>query len=607
MILESNNKGVRLVSFLALKIVDVAYCREITLAFLCSFALSVSADSFSATIHIENVNKVSVAQQWSFSTGDDMRWAKPSFDDSSWELLPVPGDWRSHGYGDYFGAAWYRLTVNLSDKILDSDERYRLAISVGKVYTSYEIYAGGEILGGVGQLPPNAKVLYDQLATYRIPASAIDEDGNIVIAMRVWRQDMAGENWGGGPYQGDFLFGDYYQIKSDIYSSELILLILAIIYLVIGFYHCYLFIRRQNLTDYLAFGLLAIFTGIYTIFISQWRFEFDLPYIVLKKIEYFTVYLIIPLGIEAAWRAVGVKIGRLLKLYQFSFVCFAIVAVVIPGFTILALTLNTWQIWAMPGLLLTMGFIIYQATKGNSQAKTLLLGATCVLATTIFDMAANIGWIDINVVLSPYGFLAYVMSMMVSLANKVLNFNDVLEIEVAQRTQDLEKATQRLKIIADTDMLTGLLNRQALTEHMLSLADKQIDGCFSVLVLDADHFKRLNDTFGTKFGDFVLIELASILTKNIGAKDFIARWDSQAFVIVLPSMQMAKAEEVAETIRTNVYRFNFELEDSSVNMTITIGVATSRDNEAFDDVLDRAGQALYQGKNSGRNKVVCDK
>jgi diguanylate cyclase len=261
----------------------------------------------------------------------------------------------------------------------------------------------------------------------------------------------------------------------------------------------------------------------------------------------------------------------------------------------------------MPGLLLTMGFIIYQATKGNSQAKTLLLGAACVLTTTLFDMAANIGWIDINTVLSPYGFLAYVMSMMVSLANKVLNFNDVLEIEVAQRTQDLEKATQRLKIIADTDMLTGLLNRQALTERMLSLADTQIDDCFSVLVLDADHFKRLNDTFGTKFGDFVLIELASILAKNIGAKDFIARWDSQAFVIVLPSMQMAKAEEVAETIRTNVYRFNIELEDSSVNMTITIGVATSRDNEAFDGVLDRAGQALYHGKNAGRNKVVCDK
>ncbi|MFQ3323802.1 MAG: diguanylate cyclase (GGDEF)-like protein [Pseudomonadales bacterium] len=266
--------------------------------------------------------------------------------------------------------------------------------------------------------------------------------------MRVWRQDMAGENWSGGPYHSD-----YYQIKNDIYSHQSVALILAIIYLVIGCYHCYLFIRRQNLTDY----------------------------------------------------------------------------------------------------------------------------------------------------------LAYVMSMMVSLANKVLNFNNVLEIEVAQRTQDLGKATQRLKIIADTDMLTGLLNRQALTERMLPLADKQIDGCFSVLVLDADHFKRLNDTFGTKFGDFVLIELASILAKNIDAKDFIGRWDSQTFVIVLPSIQMAKAEEVAETIRTNVYRFNFELDDSSVSMTVTLGVAASRDDESFEALLDRAGQALYEGKSSGRNKVVCDK
>ena len=591
----------------ALKTVDIGYCRDVIVALLCSLALLFTADSFSATIYIKSADKVSIAHPWSFSTGDNMRWSQPSFDDSTWELLPVPGDWRSYGYGDYFGAAWYRLTVNLSDKVLNSDERYRLAISIGKVYTSYEIYAGGEKLGGVGSLPPNPKVIYDQLATYRIPASAIDDDGNIVIAMRVWRQDMAGENWGGGPYKGDFLFGDYYQIKSGIYKSELNLLILAIMYLVIGFYHCYLFVRRQNLTDYLAFGLLAIFTGIYTVFISQWRFEFDLPYVLLKKIEYFTVYMIIPLGIEAAWRTVGVKINRLLRIYQFSFVCFAIVAVVIPGFTILALTLNTWQIWAMPGLLLTMGFIVFQAIKGNSQARTLLLGAACVLTTTLFDMAANIGWIDINTVLSPYGFLAYVMSMMVSLANKVLNFNDVLEVEVAQRTGDLEEATQRLKIVADMDVLTGLLNRQALSHQMWSHTDSDVDGYFSVLVLDVDNFKKLNTTFGNKFGDFALIKLASILSENVAATDLVARWGSAAFVVVLPSISIEKAEEIAETIRTNVYRFVFELDDSSVNITITVGVAASRDGEVFDALLDRAGQALYEGKSSGRNKVVCDK
>jgi predicted signal transduction protein with EAL and GGDEF domain len=159
------------------------------------------------------------------------------------------------------------------------------------------------------------------------------------------------------------------------------------------------------------------------------------------------------------------------------------VAVVIPGFTILALTLNTWQIWAMLGLLLTIGFIVFQAITGNSQAKKLLLGAACVLTITLFDMAANIGWIDINVVLSPYGFLAYIMAMMVSLANKVLNFNDFLEIEVRQRTSDLKKATQRLKIIADTDVLTGLLNRQALTEGMLSLADSRLMVVFQFLFL----------------------------------------------------------------------------------------------------------------------------
>jgi predicted signal transduction protein with EAL and GGDEF domain len=198
-------------------------------------------------------------------------------------------------------------------------------------------------------------------------------------------------------------------------------------------------------------------------------------------------------------------------------------AVVIPGFTILALTLNAWQIWAMPGLLLTMGFIVFQSIKGNSQAKTLLLGAACVLTTTLFDMAANISWIDINTVLSPYRFLAYVMSMMVSLANKVLNFNDVLEIEVAEHTSDLGKATLRLKEVAETDMLTGLLNRHALYERVLSYADSHNDGYFSVLVLDIDHFKKLNHTFGNKFGDLSLIKLWSIFSANIDAKNLVAR------------------------------------------------------------------------------------
>jgi hypothetical protein len=91
---------VRLAHPIAFKIVDITYCRDITLAILCSFIVLFSAGSFSASIDIENANKVSVAQQWAFSTGDNMRWAQPSFDDSAWELLPVPGDWHSYRFGD---------------------------------------------------------------------------------------------------------------------------------------------------------------------------------------------------------------------------------------------------------------------------------------------------------------------------------------------------------------------------------------------------------------------------------------------------------------------------------------------------------------------------
>ncbi|MDO1559922.1 PleD family two-component system response regulator [Brevundimonas sp. 2R-24] len=163
--------------------------------------------------------------------------------------------------------------------------------------------------------------------------------------------------------------------------------------------------------------------------------------------------------------------------------------------------------------------------------------------------------------------------------------------------------------MAVTDPLTGLHNRRYMTSQAEALVARAARGgdAVSALLLDIDHFKSINDTFGHDVGDEVLVEFAVRLATNVRAIDLPCRYGGEEFVVIMPGASMTDAERVAERIRLHVSAAPFTVRDGrSIPVTISIGVAaTLGEGDTPEALMKRADQALYEAKTTGRNRVVA--
>ena len=178
-------------------------------------------------------------------------------------------------------------------------------------------------------------------------------------------------------------------------------------------------------------------------------------------------------------------------------------------------------------------------------------------------------------------------------------YNDHLRASV---TQTIEMAV--------TDGLTGLHNRRYLDSHLRTLFDRAVSRRrpLSVLILDLDRFKSINDTHGHDGGDDVLREFAGRLRKNVRGIDLACRYGGEEFVVVMPDTEASIAEKVAERIRAEIERNPFAVgkEGLTIGLTISVGVSSVlRKRDTVEDLMKRADLALYEAKSAGRNRVVA--
>jgi two-component system cell cycle response regulator len=161
--------------------------------------------------------------------------------------------------------------------------------------------------------------------------------------------------------------------------------------------------------------------------------------------------------------------------------------------------------------------------------------------------------------------------------------------------------------MAVLDPLTGLNNRRYLESHLSGLLDQaaERERPVAIMILDVDHFKRVNDTYGHEIGDEVLKNFAARVKRKVRGADLMCRLGGEEFVIVMPDTRLATAENVGERIRSAVAAAPFSLtgDERAIAVTVSIGIADSVGGESVADLLRRADQALYLSKNSGRNRV----
>ncbi len=389
----------------------------------------------------------SITGAWKHRLGDDSAWARPDFDDARWDTIRVPTGWGPRA-GREESFAWFRRTVTLAPGAVADPGG--LALTLGKVDSAYEVYAGGIPLGGVGSLPPTPRLEYDRHRTYAIPPAAVGLDGRLVIAVRAWNAPETNSRVP-GLVEGPFIVGPMADLTRRELLSEIPELLLAAVFLVTGLGHLQLFRRRPDLREYLWFGLVAVGAAAYTFLRTQWKYVLFDDFSALKETEHALLFVMAPLYIAFLFPFLSWRIHPLLRAYQWLNVLAAVLSLAIPGLWLNLRILTLWEYAALVFTPYALSVVGRAWWRGHPEGRTIGLGALVLSICYVNDTALDLGWI-VSRRLIPFGFATFVFSMVMSLANRFTRAHGEIEFlrrdleqRVLERTAELQRANAALQ------------------------------------------------------------------------------------------------------------------------------------------------------------------
>jgi diguanylate cyclase (GGDEF)-like protein len=177
-----------------------------------------------------------------------------------------------------------------------------------------------------------------------------------------------------------------------------------------------------------------------------------------------------------------------------------------------------------------------------------------------------------------------------------------------QKNAELKAAFKKMEQIAKTDTLTHLPNRREITGKLKEQYRLYVrkNAPFSIAIIDIDHFKKVNDSFGHIEGDRVLRKFGKLLRTSLREEDFAGRWGGEEFLLIFPLTTIEEASIITERIRETVEKTSFLPKEKMVPITVTIGLSQINDDMSMDKLLSEADARLYEGKKAGRNRI-CPK
>ncbi|KLE07129.1 diguanylate cyclase [Aliarcobacter butzleri] len=213
---------------------------------------------------------------------------------------------------------------------------------------------------------------------------------------------------------------------------------------------------------------------------------------------------------------------------------------------------------------------------------------------------------DVSQIESPILEIALLSASFENMAQSINGYQNSLEEKVKQRTEELLVKNAELLRLSITDNLTKLYNRVKLDKSLQEEMNRSLryNTNFSIILLDIDYFKKVNDNFGHQVGDEVLIESAQVLSKNIRNVDILGRWGGEEFLVICPETKIEDAIKVASHINAAIKLHKFTTYPNTV--TMSLGVASfNKDIKNVDDIILNADKALYQAKEEGRDRVIA--
>ena len=264
------------------------------------------------------------------------------------------------------------------------------------------------------------------------------------------------------------------------------------------------------------------------------------------------------------------------------------------------------------------------AFSGTENAMVYLLLVTALFSAGAVGSYQNLKWLSVIFVFSAMTpqFIYYLTTAGVDgaiMAIAILIFivfmsNIGLQLHKDAITtlalnHELITANEKLDQLARTDVLTGMNNRRSFFEmgKIILTNAKRHEHSLSVVMLDIDNFKFINDTYGHAIGDAVLKAVANTLNQGVRDSDFTGRVGGEEFAVILQETNLTSAQELIERLRAAIQLTNIHIESQDISVTASFGIAQfEAENDDFEKLLSRADVALYQAKESGRNQVVIN-
>lgn len=262
------------------------------------------------------------------------------------------------------------------------------------------------------------------------------------------------------------------------------------------------------------------------------------------------------------------------------------------------------------GLLFALTMLVYTFAYGTFKLAVIL------------NTLIVVGYLGVNYVgMEYYGQPGNVMKLLVALtaylpvsimvgrvgsklAKKKHFMNNLLEKQTMIQ-QQLQETLIKLDQAANTDELTGMINRREINRLLdyeyQQLQRTHVPTC--IAILDLDHFKRINDTYGHNCGDHVLVTVADVLKKEFRATDSVARWGGEEFIVLMPNTSQEEAKDVLERVLNKLADTKIRYDRHMLNVTCSAGLCEMDIQAGVSDTLNTADDGLYNAKNAGRNQV----
>lgn len=347
----------------------------------------------------------------------------------------------------------------------------------------------------------------------------------------------------------------------------------------------------------------------------------QLPWQLHVRLMYLTMLVAPPLILYWQHYIFPIEMSqRIARAASYAFIPAMISVIILPTswFTALLLLYQAMLLVIITLFCWSLIKVVLQHRKG---AMFIVLGTVALLITIIHDINIYAQWIDNGRLWATYGLLAFLFSLgvnllflrakqkqqMVSLSQQLMTANKQLEARVAQRTVELaekadalEEANSKLKILANIDGLTGVLNRRAFVEQleMLARAKPQV----ALLMIDVDYFKQINDHHGHSVGDQVLKRLATVFLEIKREGDRVGRFGGEEFIVLLQDISAQGLDSYCQRLLQKVSDIDFS--DIAPLDGITISIGTTRSimtRKNIDQLIQQADEAMYYVKNNGRN------